>query len=82
MQARVSTNLTGDYYTTASVDTTVLPVYVPSIPEGLQGQVELHASARGPLKDKSRMEAHLVIPKLSAEYQSLKIANTGPIRVN
>jgi translocation and assembly module TamB len=88
VQARVSTNLTGDYYTTASIDTTVLPaaallaVYVPSLPEGLHGQVELHASANGPLKDKSRMEAHLVIPKLNAEYQSLEIANTVPIRVN
>jgi len=88
VQARVSTNLTGDYYTVASVDTTVLPVaallavYVPSLPEGLQGQMELHASAKGPLKDKSRMEAHLVIPKLNAEYQSLQIANTVPIRVN
>lgn len=88
VQARVSANLTGDYYTVASVDTTVLPVaallavYVPTLPEGLQGQMELHASAKGPLKDKSRMEAHLVIPKLNAEYQSLQIANTVPIRVN
>src|SRR5438094_1257248 len=88
VQARVSTNLTGDYYTVASVDTTVLPVaallavYVPTLPEGLQGQMELHASAKGPLKDKSRMEARLVIPKLNAEYQSLQIANTVPIRVN
>jgi translocation and assembly module TamB len=88
VQARVSTNLAGDYYTEASVDTTVLPVaallavYVPTLPEGLQGQMELHASAKGPLKDKSRMEAHLVIPKLNAEYQSLQIANTVPIRVN
>src|SRR5438094_530802 len=88
VQARVNTNLTGDYYTVASVDTTVLPVaallavYVPTLPEGLQGQMELHASAKGPLKDKSRMEAHLVIPKLNAEYQSLQIANTVPIRVN
>jgi len=88
VQARVSANLTDDYYTTASVDTTVLPVaallavYVPSLPEGLQGQMELHATAKGPLKDKSRMEAHLVIPKLNAEYQSLHIANTVPIRVN
>jgi translocation and assembly module TamB len=88
VQARVSANLTDDYYTTASVDTTVLPVaallavYVPSLPEGLQGQMELHATAKGPLKDKSRMEAHLVIPKLNAEYQSLQIANTVPIRVN
>jgi translocation and assembly module TamB len=88
VQARVSINLTDDYYTTASIDTTVLPatallaVYVPSLPEGLQGQVELHASAKGPLRDKSRMEAHLVIPKLNAEYQSLQIANTVPIRVN
>jgi translocation and assembly module TamB len=89
LQAKADVNLDGrDYYTTATVDTTVLPVaallavYVPTLPTGLQGQMELHASLKGPLKDKSRMEAHLVIPTLNATYESVQIANNGPIRVD
>jgi len=89
LQAKANVNLDGrDYYTTANIDTTALPVaallavYVPALPTGLQGQMELHASLKGPLKDKSRMEAHLVIPTLSASYESVQISNAGPIRVD
>jgi translocation and assembly module TamB len=89
LQAKANVNLDGrDYYTTATVDTTVLPVaallavYVTTLPTGLQGQMELHASLKGPLKDKSRMEAHLVIPTLNATYESVQISNKGPIRVD
>jgi translocation and assembly module TamB len=55
---------------------------MPGLPEGMQGQLELHASMKGPLKDKSRMEAHLQIPALNAAYQQLQIRNVRPIRVN
>ncbi len=89
LQAKANVNLDGrDYYTTANIDTTALPVaallavYVPALPTGLQGQMELHASLKGPLKDKSRMEAHLVIPTLSASYESVQISNAGPIRAD
>jgi hypothetical protein len=53
-------NLTGEYYTEASLDTKGLPLaalialYKP-VPSEFQGQLEFHASAKGPLKDKSRM---------------------------
>src|SRR5207247_3351484 len=75
-------------YTPDTLHTTVLPVaallavYVPTLPTGLQGQMELHASLKGPLKDRSRMEAHLVIPTLNATYESVQITNAGPIRVD
>jgi len=89
LQAKANVNLDGrDYYTTATIDTTALPVaallavYVPSLPTGLQGQMEFHASLKGPLKDKSRMEAHLVIPTMSASYEQVQISNAGPIRVD
>jgi translocation and assembly module TamB len=86
MQAKV--NLTGDYYAEAAVDTgkveldPVLAMYLPSVPEGFQGEAELHATMKGPLKDKSQVEAHLTIPRLNASYQSLQIGAAGPIRAD
>ena len=53
-----------------------------SVPTGFQGQTELHASFKGPLKDKSRLEAHLSIPVLKASYQSLQIGIPRPIRAD
>jgi translocation and assembly module TamB len=88
IRARGTVDLTGDYYTVAALDTTTVPlepllaVYVSSLPSELHSRVELHATLKGPLKDKSRMEAHLVIPSLAADYQKMQIANKGPIRVD
>jgi len=80
--------LTGDYDAEASIDTGTVPLgeilaaYAPSVPTGFQGQTELHASLKGPLKDKSRLEAHLSIPVLKASYQSLQIGIPRPIRAD
>jgi translocation and assembly module TamB len=76
------------YYTEASLDTSRFPLdpllamYMPSRPNGLTAETELHASIRGPLADKSRVEAHLTIPSFEAKYQNLQLATTGPIRVH
>ncbi len=86
--ARGRVNLTGDYDTDASVDTASIPLdvlwatFASGVPEGFQGQTEFHATLKGPLKDKSRLEAHLTIPTLNASYQSLQIAAAGPIRAD
>jgi len=88
VQAHGSVNLSGDYYTEGTIDTTSMPLdrllamYLPSLPDGFQGQTEFHATLKGPLKDKSRVEAHLTVPTLSASYQSLQIATVGPIRAD
>jgi translocation and assembly module TamB len=80
--------LTGNYYTDAAIDTNTFPLdalmatYAPSVPQGFKGQTELHATLKGPLKDKSQMEAHLSIPVLNASYQSLQIGIASPIRVD
>ena len=87
VQARGSVNLTGDYYTQATLDTRDLPLgplialYKP-VPPQLQGLLELHASTKGPLKEKSRMEAHLVIPTLRVAYNQIQIANARPVKVD
>jgi translocation and assembly module TamB len=76
------------YYTEASLDTSRFPLdpllaaYVPSRPAGLHGETELHVSLRGPLADKTKMEAHVTVPTLRANYESLEIANTAPIRLD
>jgi translocation and assembly module TamB len=80
--------LSGDYYTEAVIDTSTFPLdalmatYAPSIPQGFQGQTELHATLKGPLKDTSQVEAHLSIPVLKASYQSLQIGIASPIHAD
>jgi translocation and assembly module TamB len=80
--------LSGDYETDAVIDTGTIPLdalmsaYAPSVPQGFQGQTELHATLKGPLKDKTKVEAHLSIPVLKASYQSLQIGIVNPIRAD
>jgi translocation and assembly module TamB len=80
--------LTGDYEAQANFDTGTIPLdmliaaYASSVPSGFQGQTEVHASLRGPLKDRTRVEAHLSIPVLAASYQSLQLGIAHPIRAD
>jgi len=88
VRARGHVNLTGDYETDASIDTSAIPLdvllatYATSVPEGFQGQTEFHATLKGPLKDETKLEAHLTIPTLNASYQSLQIGAVAPIRAD
>jgi translocation and assembly module TamB len=88
VQARGSVNLTGDYYADASIEMTAIPLdvlmatYLPSVPQGCQGQTEFHATLKGPLKDKTQIEAHLTVPTLNATYQSLQIGIAAPIHAD
>ena len=88
VQAHAHVNLTGDYYTDASIDTTQVPLdallasYLTSAPQDFKGQTELHATLKGPLKDTSRLEAHLTIPTLNATYQSLQIGIASPLHAD
>jgi translocation and assembly module TamB len=88
IHAQGSVNLTGDYDTNAVIDTGTIPLdalvatYASSAPQGFQGQTELHATLKGPLRNKSRVEAHLSIPVLQAKYQDLEIGIPQPIRAD
>ena len=88
VNARGNINLTGDYQTDAAIDTSAVPLEVllatfsNRAPEGFSGQTEVHATLKGPLKNKGQLEAHLVVPTLNASYQSLQIGATSPIRVD
>jgi translocation and assembly module TamB len=81
-------NLTGDHYTEAALDTGVVQIdslfalYMPGTAQIPHGQTEVHATLKGPLNDRSRIEAHLSIPTFKASYQSLEIGAAAPIRVD
>ena len=98
LKAQGKVALTGDYYADASFDTPViqlqplLAVYSPTQAARMTGQTEIHATIRGPLKNKQLLEAHLNVPTLAVTYQApgaeagrtvtLQIASVKPIRAD
>ncbi len=81
--------LTGDYLADIAFDTQSIPLqplmamYSPQQAADLTGQTELHATLRGPLKNKSAMEAHILIPGLNVNYKNaIQLATAAPIRAD
>jgi translocation and assembly module TamB len=81
--------LKGDYVADVNLDTQAIPLdpwfalYAPSQAGNLTGQTELHASLRGPLKDKTHLEAHLLVPQLALNYKNtIQLASAAPIRAD
>ena len=82
-------NLAGDYYANATLDTKVIPIgplvdaYAPSQSGNVSGQTELHATLKGPLKNKAALDAHVIVPSLTVNYKNLiQLGAVGPIRVD
>jgi translocation and assembly module TamB len=88
VHARGHVDLSGNYQADASIDTSVVPLnvllatYSGRALDGFSGEMEVHAAVKGPLKNISELEAHLVIPTLTASYQSLQVGAAGPIRAD
>ncbi|HLI64414.1 MAG TPA: translocation/assembly module TamB domain-containing protein [Terriglobales bacterium] len=98
LKAQGKVALTGDYYAEATLDTPVIQLqpliaaYSPAQAARTTGQTQLHASLRGPLKNKKLLEAHLDIPTLAMSYQAgtvvgaravnLQIAAVKPIEAD
>ena len=88
LHAQGGVTLAGDYYAEASISTTEIPLdallaaYLPNLPQGLTGEAQVQASLKGPLKDKSRLEAHVSVPVFTATYQSLQIGIVSPIQAD
>jgi translocation and assembly module TamB len=57
----------------------LVAMYAPAQAADLSGQTELHATLRGPLADKSRVEAHLEVPNLNLKYKQFQLAAAKPI---
>jgi translocation and assembly module TamB len=60
----------------------LVAMYAPAQAADLSGQTELHATLRGPLADKNRVEAHLEIPNLDVHYKQFQLAAAKPIRAD
>jgi translocation and assembly module TamB len=88
IQAKATVQLTGDYPADATLDTPVVPiqpllaVYAPDEAADISGQMQVHATMHGPLKNPRAIEAHLTIPVLSASYQNKVQMAASPIQVN
>jgi translocation and assembly module TamB len=89
LQARARINLAGACYTEATLNTQTIPLeplvamYAPSQAGNINGQTELHATLRGPLRNRSQIDAHVVIPTLQVNYANkVQIGAAGPIRAD
>ncbi len=88
VEAKGSVILQGNYPATASLDVRALPIapllakYEPNLPSGLEGQVELHATVRGPLKQPKKIVAHVRIPTFNMAYDQIHLSLTEPMRID
>jgi translocation and assembly module TamB len=86
VKAKGRVNLTGDYLADATFHTQGIPlqpifaVYAPAQAPDMNGETELHATIKGPLKKKEQLEAHASIPVLRVSYKQLQIAAAEPIK--
>lgn len=87
--AKAKINTTGNYQTDATIDTQTIPLqpliaaYSPAEGENVSGQTALHLTLHGPLKDKSALEAHAIIPTLELNYgDKFHLAAAGPIHID
>ena len=89
VQGRGTVNLAGNYDASVSLDTQNIPLgplvalYAPTVAADLSGNTELHATLRGPLKDKSLLEAHVTVPQLNMNYKNtVQLAAASPIHID
>ncbi len=89
LKARGTVRLTGDYLADASIDTQPIPLgpivslYMPTQAGSLTGQTELHATLKGPLKNKALIDAHAVIPSLQVNYKNIvQVGAAQPIHLD
>jgi translocation and assembly module TamB len=88
LHAHGTVNMASAWEATAALDSDVIQIgpllgaFLPQSPTGLQGQLQIHGSLRGPLKDPDELQAGIEIPTFNLGYQQLQIAAKSPIRLN
>jgi translocation and assembly module TamB len=57
-------------------------IYAPDKATDFSGQTELHATIRGPLAEKNKLEAQVEVPALAINYKQMQLTAAKPIRAN
>jgi translocation and assembly module TamB len=88
VKARGTVGITAPYQADVHLDTSridfqpIVAMFAPVQAADLSGQTELHATLRGPLAEKSRVEAHVEIPSLALNYKQFQLAAAKAIHVD
>jgi len=84
-QAKAGVALTGDRYATVSVDAREIPLqavaerFLPAESSKIQGETEIHLSAKGPLTAPAQIEAHIQIPMLNVSVADAEMKLAHPL---
>ncbi|HMC31605.1 MAG TPA: translocation/assembly module TamB domain-containing protein [Candidatus Angelobacter sp.] len=88
IKAHGTVGITAPYQTDMHLDTSridfqpIVAMFAPAQAADLSGQTEVHATLRGPLAEKSRVEAHVEVPTLALNYKQFQLAAAKPIHVD
>lgn len=88
VKGKGSVGIAAPYNTNFRLDTGRVPfapllaLYAPAQAADANGETELHVFVKGPLQDKNKVEAHLEIPVLKANYKQLQLSAAKPIHVD
>ena len=88
LQVKGGVELTGAYPATIALDTgnveigPLLAKFVPGHAKGTTGEMEIHATLNGPLKEPAKIQAHAEIPSIGLQTKSIDLANAKPIKLD
>lgn len=88
LQGKAKIDLQGDYLVDGSLDTPAIPIqpllaaFAPGEDANITGQVELHATIHGPLKNKNQLQVQVKVPILKAAYGNTIQLAASPIQAD
>ncbi len=88
IQGKGTVELTGAYPAKLALDTgniavgPLLTKYVPGRAQGTSGQLEIHASLNGPLKEPGQIQAHAEIPIMRLQTKTIDLANAKSVSLD
>jgi translocation and assembly module TamB len=87
LEVKAGVELTGAYPADAVLNTGNVPIgplldkFMPGTTPGTTGQMEIHATLNGPLKEAAQIQVRAEIPTLRVQTKSIDLANVTPIKL-
>ena len=88
LEVKGGVELTGAYPAKVALNTGNVPIgplldkFMPGRTQGMAGQMEIHATLSGPLKEAAQIQAHAEIPTIRVQTKSVDLANVMPIKLD